>query len=271
LNQLLGGDDLTIIALGKFGGHEINYGADLDILFVGNDERVAQNLMVAMAQPSAEGNISVLDARLRPDGEKGPLVSSLESYANYYRQRAQSWEIHALTRARPITGPLQQVYIDMARSVWRDVGRKPDLFEKIDNMLLRIRHDRSSGTDFLDFKTGEGGLIEAEFFVQALQMRIGIWDPTWRNALNLLRDNGAISADEAEVVLRSYELLRRCETVLRRWEIKNISVLPADPDEQRKLALRLGYESVAGFSKEYADARGAIHALYHRRVKTVAR
>ncbi|MEY2541773.1 MAG: GlnD PII-uridylyltransferase, partial [Verrucomicrobiota bacterium] len=95
--------------------------------------------------------------------------------------------------------------------------------------------------------------------------------PSWRNTLDLLRDNGAISADEAGIALRSYELLRRCETVLRRWEIKNVSVLPADSDEQRKLALRLGYESVAVFSKEYADARGAIHALYQRRVKAAAR
>jgi [glutamine synthetase] adenylyltransferase / [glutamine synthetase]-adenylyl-L-tyrosine phosphorylase len=271
LNQLLGDDELTIIALGKFGGREINYGADLDILFVGNAERIAQNLMVAMAQPSGEGNISVLDARLRPDGEKGPLVSSLEGFENYYRQRAQLWEIHALTRARPLTGPLQQSYIGMVQSVWRDVARQPHLFDKIDNMLLRIRHDRSSGTDFLDFKTGEGGLIEAEFLVQALQMRTGIWDPNWRTTLNSLRDNGSISDDEAGVVVRSYELLRRCETVLRRWEIKNVSVLPADSNEQRKLALRLGYESTEVFSKEYVDARGAIHALYQRRVKTAAR
>src|SRR5213595_2268418 len=72
--RLLGSEQLTIIALGKFGGREISYGADLDVLFVGDDTRAAQNLVIAMAQPTAEGNIWALDARLRPEGEKGPIV-----------------------------------------------------------------------------------------------------------------------------------------------------------------------------------------------------
>src|SRR4029077_13154973 len=105
-NQIAGSNELTIIALGKFGGREISYGADLDVLFVGKDIRAAQHLVSASAQPSAEGNLPALDSRLRPDGNKGPLVCSLEGYETYYRQRAQLWEIHALTRTRPIVGPL---------------------------------------------------------------------------------------------------------------------------------------------------------------------
>ena len=73
VNRLRGNESLTIIALGKFGGGELGYGADLDVLFVGEDVRAAQHLMVAMAQPTAEGIIATLDARLRPDGEKGIL------------------------------------------------------------------------------------------------------------------------------------------------------------------------------------------------------
>ena len=271
LNQLLGGENLTIIALGKFGGRELTYGADLDVLFVGDDSRAAQNLMGAMAQPSSEGNIALLDARLRPDGEKGPLVPSAESYESYYGQRAHLWEIHALTRARPVTGPGQEVYIDMVQKIWRDIRRQPELFEKIDHMLMRIRRDRGSGTDFLEFKTGEGGLIEAEFLVQALQMRAGIWNPNWRDALEALRGNGVISSDETAAAARSYEFLRRCESVLRRWEMKNVSTLPADPEEQRKLARRLGHESTEKFAQEYADHRQAIHRLYERHVKNEAR
>ena len=82
--KLLSSEQLTIIALGKFGGREISYGADLDVLFMGEDVRAAQNLMIAMAQPTAEGNIWALDARLRPEGEKGPVVCSLETYESYY-------------------------------------------------------------------------------------------------------------------------------------------------------------------------------------------
>jgi glutamate-ammonia-ligase adenylyltransferase len=268
LSNLLGGDRITIIALGKFGGRELNYGADLDVLFVGDDIRAAQNLMVAMAQSSAEGNISVLDARLRPDGEKGPLISPLGGYETYYRQRAQLWEIQALTRARPITGPLQQPYIDMVQNIWRETGRQSDLFDKIDHMLTRIRRDRGSGSDFLDFKTGEGGMIEAEFFVQALQMRAGMWSPNWGDALSTLRNGNVISTDEAEIAKQNYEFLRRCEAVLRRWDIKNVSTLPADTGEQEKLARRLGCKNIDAFAKEYVDARKAIHRLYEGHAKT---
>jgi glutamate-ammonia-ligase adenylyltransferase len=267
LTDLFGGQDLTIIALGKFGGREISYGADLDVLFLGTDNRAAQNLMGAMAQPSAEGNVAALDARLRPDGEKGPLVPSLDAYETYYRQRAQLWEIQALTRARPVHGPLQQQYIDMVEGIWRAAGQQPDLFAKIDNMLMRIRRDRSSGTDFLDFKTGEGGLIEAEFLVQGLQMRAGLWSPNWRGALDSLQKNGLISAEEAAIGTSSYEFLRRCESALRRREMKNISTLPADSAGQKQLAIRLGYENTEAFVKEYGHARKALRDLYDHRIK----
>src|SRR5437764_6248168 len=82
-NKLLGGENVTIVALGKFGGAELNYGADLDLLFVGDDTRSAQNLVAAMTQPSAEGMMASLDARLRPDYEKGPLVEPHAAYESY--------------------------------------------------------------------------------------------------------------------------------------------------------------------------------------------
>ena len=266
-NGLLGGEGLTIIALGKFGGREINYGADLDLLFVGKDTRAAQNLVTAVAQPSSEGTIAAVDARLRPDGDKGPLVAPLAACKSYYRDRAQLWEIHALTRARPLSGPLKDDYINIAQRIWGEVGRQSDLFAKIDNMLERIRRERGSGSEFRDFKTGSGGMIEAEFLVQALQMRSGIWEPNWQRALTRLRESDVISDPDASSAAQSYELLRRAEMALRRFENKNISTLPATPEEQKKLAKRVGYEDVDLFPNEYRAARETIHALYERYVK----
>ncbi len=266
-NKLLGGENLTIVALGKFGGGELSYGADLDLLFVGDDTRSAQNLVAATMQPSAEGMIASLDARLRPDGEKGPLVAPLAAYESYYCQRAHLWEIHALTRARPISGPLQDAYLDIVQRIWREVGKQSDLLTKIDNMLERIRRERGSGSDFLDFKTGSGGMIEAEFLVQALQMRSGIWEPNWQRALIALGENKMVSDLDASNATQSYELLRRTETALRRFENKNISTLPGAPEEQEKLAKRLGYKDVDLFAKQYRAARETIHALYERYVK----
>ena len=83
-------------------------------------------------------------------------------------------------------------------------------------------------------------MIEAEFLVQALQMRDGIWQTNWEDALNAVREAGSLTAKEASALGNAYELLRRCETVLRRGEIKNISTLPAATEEQQKLGVRLG-------------------------------
>jgi [glutamine synthetase] adenylyltransferase / [glutamine synthetase]-adenylyl-L-tyrosine phosphorylase len=266
-NKLLGGDGLTVIALGKFGGAELSYGADLDVVFVGEDARAAQNLVTAMTQPSAEGTIASLDARLRPDGEKGPLVAPLAAYESYYRDRAQVWEIHALTRARAISGPLQEPFIEIAQRIWRDVGQQADLFAKIDNMMTRIQRDRGSGSDFRDFKTGIGGMIEAEFLVQALQMRSGIWEPNWERALFALGKAKVISNSDAKKATKSYELLRRIETLLRRFENKNVSALPATAEEQQRLVSWFDCNGLDDFTRQYQTARETIHALYEQYVK----
>src|SRR5437762_10980032 len=267
VGKLLGGERLTIVALGKFGGRHISYGADLDVLFVGDDIRSAQNLVVTMAQPTAEGNIWLLDARLRPEGEKGPLVCSVETYQSYYANRAQHWELQALTRGRAVTGPLQGEFIEIAKRAWRHAGQDVDLPIKIDNMLERIRRERGSGSDFLDFKTGTGGIIEGEFLVQALQMRENIWEPNWERALDQFGTRGhLIDSDVGELKL-VYTFLRRCESVLRRYDNRSVSALSSDPGEQRKLAIRLGYHDLEAFRQKYANARETIHALYNRHVK----
>ncbi|HLW35500.1 MAG TPA: bifunctional [glutamate--ammonia ligase]-adenylyl-L-tyrosine phosphorylase/[glutamate--ammonia-ligase] adenylyltransferase [Chthoniobacterales bacterium] len=266
-NNLLGGQSLTIVALGKFGGRDLNYGADLDVIFIGDDTRAAQNLITATAQPTSEGMIASLDARLRPDGEKGALVAPLVAYESYYRDRAQLWEIQALTRARPISGSSQNAYLDLVQTIWRNSGQQPDLFLKIDNMLDRIHRERSSGSEFLDFKTGVGGMIEAEFLVQALQMRSGTWEPNWNRALRRLQNDQAISKVDADKADASYAFLRRCETVLRRFETKSVSTLPTVPDEQAKVVHWLGYDTAETFATEYREARQTIHDLYARYIK----
>ena len=267
--RLLASEQLTIIALGKFGGREITYGADLDVLFVGEDVRATQNLMMAMAQPTAEGNIWTLDARLRPEGEKGPVVCSLETLETYYASRAQLWEMQALTRARAISGPLKNEFMQIAQRAWGRACQDPDLFRKIDDMVQRIRRERGSGSDFRDLKTGTGGIIEAEFLVQALQMRAGIWEQNWERALNRLHQRRELDNPEVAKLKESYAFLRRCELVLRRYDNRSISTLPSDPDEERKFANRLGYFDFDVFRRNCLAAREAIHAIYQRNITPV--
>jgi glutamate-ammonia-ligase adenylyltransferase len=265
--RLLGDEQLTIIALGKFGGGEINYGADLDVVFVGDDTRAAQNLVIAMTQRTSEGNIWPLDARLRPEGEKGPLVCSLETYQWYYANRAQLWELQALTRARPISGPLQNEFMETAKHSWRRAGQTAELFTKINDMLERIRRERGSGSDFLDLKTGTGGIIEVEFLVQALQMRENIWEPNWERAADRLDKDGQLDDSEIATLKNAYALLRRCELVLRRYENRSVSTLPSDLGEQQKFAILLGYREFDDFRRDYTEARDSIHTLYTVRVR----
>ena len=267
LRELVGADELTIIAMGKFGGSEISYAADLDVLFAGDDERSAQRLLGAFAQPSAEGALPRVDARLRPEGEKGPLVCSLPTYRRYYAERAQLWELQALTRARAVVGPLQAGFIAIAAHAWRAGGKDADLFAKIDNMLERIRRERGSGSEHLDFKTGVGGMIEAEFLVQALQMRSGTWEPNWSRAVDQLAVHGDFTGDEAADLKRSYDFLRQCESVLRRYEDKPVAALPAGELEQQNFIRRLGFSNPETFVRTYHHARRFIHEVYERKVR----
>jgi len=131
-------------------------------------------------------------------------------------------------------------------------------------MLQRIRRDRGSASDELDFKTGTGGLIEAEFLVQALQMRSAIWNPQMTGALGDLAAKGIVTESDAAALKKSYDYLRSVESVLRRWENKSVSSLPADKAEQSKLALRVGAKSLDAFAQRYREARVNIHAIYSR-------
>jgi glutamate-ammonia-ligase adenylyltransferase len=255
---------LTIIALGKFGGREIGYGADLDVLFVGDNPRPAQNLIAALAQASAEGQLGKLDARLRPDGEKGALVCSLESFAAYYETRAQFWELQSLTRARAVSGPLRHEFEALAKELWRKAGSRSDLVRQIENMLARIANERGSGNDFFDFKTGIGGMIEGEFLVQGLQMRHGIWEPNFLAALEKLAAGRILEKRDAEELRNAYSFLRACESVLRRWQYRAVTTLPSTRDEEEKLASRMKFASIEDFHAPYGRAREVIRSLRMR-------
>src|SRR5437763_519473 len=259
---IAGANNLTIVAMGKFGGRELTYASDLDLMFVGDDFRAAQNLITALSIPSPEGVIATVDARLRPEGEKGPLVSSIEAFEAYYRDRAQLWEIQALTRARPVTGPDRENFRAIAHAAWSVAGRDPNLFEKIDAMLHRVRAERGSGNDALDFKTGVGGIIEAEFLVQALQMRNDVRETSVRLAIAKLA--GILSSEDVSLLGRHYEFLRQLETVLRRRRNISVSSLPADPAKQRKLAIGMEFKDRQTWQEQCERARADIHRIYDK-------
>ncbi len=122
-------------------------------------------------------------------------------------------------------------------------------------MLQRVRRDRGSGSDFRDFKTGTGGIVEAEFLVQALQMSANIWEPNWTRATELLVDAGQLSEEDVVVLRESYLRLRRIESALRRFDNTSVSTLPNEWNTRQ-----------FGEQEIYVAARRRIHELYCRRI-----
>src|SRR5439155_2206704 len=137
-----------------------------------------------------EGAVFPIDPRLRPEGISGLLASPIETYEAYFQGRAQLWEAQALTKSRPVSGPLQGEFAAWSRETWRRFGRRRDLFGQIRAMHARIVRERGGGDDLLEFKTGIGGLMELEFLTQALQMRHDVWETNTIRALAGLGKKG---------------------------------------------------------------------------------
>lgn len=243
---------VTVVALGKFGGRELGYGADLDVIFVGSDSGAAAQLIAAMMQQTSEGRVFPVDARLRPEGNQSQLAVTLAEWEDYFaRGRGELWEAQALTKARPVSGPQQSVWLDAAQEVWREHGRRADLFEKVEAMLGRIGEHRG-GDPVLDFKTGPGGLMELEFFTQSRQMRAGLWEP------NTLAALGRLGMANVGALSEAYLFLRKIETVLRRMEDAGVSSMPGDEVAQRRLAKRCGFGTREEMMEKVREARRVI-------------
>jgi len=246
-------EKVTVLALGKFGGRELIYGADLDVVFIGNDVNAGEQLIHAMGAKMEEGRVFPLDARLRPEGANGVLVIPLSAYREYFDHRAQFWEAQALTKARALCGPEAQPLNAAVAEIWIRWSARGDLRERIHAMYRRIVKERAKGDDFSHFKTGRGGLIGIEFLVQYLQMKHQVEETNTLSAIGKLTD--LLDSAESEILRAAYCFLRRTESVLRRVSNSSISHLPSHQEELRQLAIRMGYSCKEDFLHEYTSHR----------------
>jgi glutamate-ammonia-ligase adenylyltransferase len=270
----------AVIGMGKCGGEELGYGADLDVLFVGGHGAEDQASAVALAvkvielmsQRTESGTLYVVDARLRPDGEKGVLASSLEAHADYYRQRAQLWERQALTKARFVAGDegLGRRFLELAHEVVYGRGLTGAELHQVRQMRDRIASERGDQRQVRwEFKTGPGGLMDVEFLVQALQLQhghahAGLRTPHTLNALNRLTALGLVEEEDSALLRRQYLFLRKIESVLRRSDDTSVSRLPAGEGEQALLARRLGFASREQLLGAYEQAVAGVRRVYAR-------
>lgn len=186
------GGAFAVIGYGSVGARELNFGSDLDLVFLYDAPtattssgtraldaqryyaRFAQKTVSYLGVQTAAGRLFDIDMRLRPDGAKGLLVSTMASFAAYQRERAWTWEHQALVRARPLCGDPQ--LLGTFREVRDEILRRqrdPDaLLGDVREMRAKMRKelDRSTATAF-DLKQGRGGLVDLEFLLQLLVLR----------------------------------------------------------------------------------------------------
>ena len=174
---------LAIIAYGKFGGKELGYGSDLDIVFVYTDEDerageiyagLVRKLINWLTVKTSEGDLYEIDTALRPNGNAGLLITTFEAYANYQQQRgsntAWTWEHQAMTRARFVLGSdaLRERF-DQVRQAVISAARPGEALEReIVDMRERVRQAHAVGPGQFDVKHSAGGMIDVEFAVQLL-------------------------------------------------------------------------------------------------------
>jgi [glutamine synthetase] adenylyltransferase / [glutamine synthetase]-adenylyl-L-tyrosine phosphorylase len=252
-------DELTVLALGKFGGRELLYGADLDVVFIGHDVSAGERLIQAMSAKTAEGAVFPVDGRLRPDGEKGVLVVPLAAYREYFVHRAHFWEAQALTKARAVYGSEAPALNGAVTEIWKRWSAHGDLKTEIAKMYRRIVRERAKGDDLQHFKTGRGGLIGIEFLVQYLQMQHQVQETNTVEAIGKL--SGVLGPGEGVVLRATYHFLRRVESVMRRVGNSSISQLPSHPEELRVLAIRLGFAGSQEFLDEYTSRRNQAESI----------
>ncbi len=239
---------LIIAGFGKLGGREIIFNSDLDIVFItlndpeARDIKDAENLLKLLMSYTKDGVAYKVDTRLRPDGSKGPLVSSIKGIADYYLKNAQTWELQALLKARLVSGDTRasRLFVEMKKEVLMKRADEVEIRD-IKHMRERIRREISKDAvseGIHDIKLGAGGIGELEFAVQYLQLRNCTLNPILivqgtLNAIRLLGDLGILSSLNASALKETYLFYRTIETILR---LRNETVLKEGSDTARSAA-----------------------------------
>ncbi|MFH8288129.1 bifunctional [glutamine synthetase] adenylyltransferase/[glutamine synthetase]-adenylyl-L-tyrosine phosphorylase [Streptomyces sp. NPDC018059] len=260
---------LAVIAMGKCGGHELNYVSDVDVIFVaepvpgaesaadgaGSDEgkalraatRLASHMMRICSETNVEGTIWPVDANLRPEGRNGPLVRTLSSHLAYYQRWAKTWEFQALLKARPVAGDLalgEEYVTTLAPLVWHAAERE-NFVPDVQKMRRRVVENIPAGEVERELKLGPGGLRDVEFAVQMLQLVHGRSDPSIRSgstlaALDALGAGGYVGRVDAAQLDDAYRFLRSLEHRIQLYRLRRTHLVPEDDADLRRIGRSLG-------------------------------
>jgi glutamate-ammonia-ligase adenylyltransferase len=249
----------AVIGMGRLGGAELSYASDIDVMFVydghsgdqfNHAEHIAAQLVQEIGATTAEGQTFRIDARLRPEGNQGPLARSIEGFRQYYAQWGLTWERQALTKARFVAGDaeLGARFAELATDFTYGRPMTDDDVREIRRMKARIERERIPPGEDPQFhlKLGRGSLSDVEFTVQLLQLIHGGEHPDVRasgtiDALQRLRGRGVLDADDTEVLEEAYRFCERARNAQYLQTGHPSDALPSDKAALERLALLLGY------------------------------
>ncbi|MDR1808430.1 MAG: bifunctional [glutamine synthetase] adenylyltransferase/[glutamine synthetase]-adenylyl-L-tyrosine phosphorylase [Propionibacteriaceae bacterium] len=283
---------LAVFAMGKAGAQELNYVSDVDLIYVaepalddagqpvtGTDQAIATatRLVAALTQTvtaaTPAGTIWPIDANLRPEGSRGPLVRSLASMKRYYGQWAENWEFQALLKARPMAGDagVAKEFLDLVTPLVWTAAQRPHFMANTQAMRRRVIDHIPPKEAGREIKLGEGGLRDTEFSVQLLQLVHGRTDERLRlrgtlTALQALIDHGYIGRTDGPALGDAYRFQRLLEHRVQLWQLKRTHLMPeaADRPGLLRLARSVGLHSPDDVLKRWRDSTLLVRRLHQR-------
>ncbi|MFJ6896284.1 bifunctional [glutamine synthetase] adenylyltransferase/[glutamine synthetase]-adenylyl-L-tyrosine phosphorylase [Streptomyces hokutonensis] len=277
---------LAVIAMGKCGGHELNYVSDVDVIFVGEavdgaDEgkalraatKLAAHMMRICSETTVEGSIWPVDANLRPEGRNGPLVRTLASHLAYYQRWAKTWEFQALLKARPVAGDLAlgaEYVTALEPLVWKAAERE-NFVTDVQKMRRRVVENIPAAEIDRELKLGPGGLRDVEFAVQLLQLVHGRADISLRSgttlvALQALAAGGYVGREDAARLDDAYRFLRTMEHRIQLYRLRRTHLVPVEEADQRRLGRSMGLRTdpVAELNREWKRHATVVRRLHEK-------
>ncbi|MFJ2391443.1 MULTISPECIES: bifunctional [glutamine synthetase] adenylyltransferase/[glutamine synthetase]-adenylyl-L-tyrosine phosphorylase [unclassified Streptomyces] len=277
---------LAVVAMGKCGGHELNYVSDVDVIFVGEavdgaDEgkaiqaatRLAAHMMRICSETTVEGSIWPVDANLRPEGRNGPLVRTLSSHLAYYQRWAKTWEFQALLKARPVAGDIElgaEYVATLAPLVWH-AAERDNFVADVQKMRRRVVENIPVAEVDRELKLGPGGLRDVEFAVQLLQLVHGRADSSLRSgttldALKALAAGGYVGRADAVQLDDSYRFLRLMEHRIQLYRLRRTHLVPEDSADLRRIGRSLGLrvDPVVELKREWKRHRAVVRRLHEK-------